>query len=89
MSLLNVSETIRASDFKISHSVGLDSLYIWTGNDVTSYFRSAANRIDVLILGHVWIVVSQSRFNRFQKSLETVVQGLHFLLCNLLDIFAP
>ena len=34
MIYLNISENIRASDFKIYHRVPLDSLYILTGNDV-------------------------------------------------------
>ena len=43
----NILETIRASDFKISHKVALRSLYISTGNDVINYFRSGANRTNV------------------------------------------
>ena len=39
---MNISETIRASDFDIYHRVTLDSLNILTGNDVINYFRSAA-----------------------------------------------
>ena len=34
--IFNISETIRASAFKIYHKVALDSLYISTGNDVTA-----------------------------------------------------
>ena len=37
----------------------IDSLYIFTGNSVTSYIRLVANPINVLILGHVWIAISQ------------------------------
>ena len=44
---LNISETIRMSDFKIYHKVALDGLYISTGNDITNYFRSEANRTNV------------------------------------------
>ena len=40
-------------------SIGLDSLYTFTGNDVTIYFRSAANRINVFSLGHVRVVISR------------------------------
>ena len=36
-----------------------DSLYIFTGNSVTTYFRSAANRMNVFILGHVWVAISR------------------------------
>ena len=46
----------------------------------------------VFILGQVRVVISRQWFNQFWKSfvvLETVIQGLHFLLYNLLDIFAP
>ena len=43
----NISETIRASLFKIYQKVALDSLYISTGNDVINYFRSEANRTNV------------------------------------------
>ena len=43
----NISETIRASDFKIYLKVALGSLYIPTGNDVINYIRSAANRTNV------------------------------------------
>ena len=39
----NISETIRASDFKIYQKVALDSLYILMGNDVINYFRLEAN----------------------------------------------
>ena len=38
------SETTNANSFKIEHDKALDSLYIYTGNDVTRYFRSAENR---------------------------------------------
>ena len=30
-----------------------------TGNDVTVYFRSAANRTNVSILGYVWVAISR------------------------------
>ena len=36
MSFFNISETIRASDFKIYCKVALDSLYISTENDVST-----------------------------------------------------
>ena len=56
---LNISETAEASNFKISHSITLDGLYIFTENNVTRYFRSAANRINVFILGHVRVAISR------------------------------
>ena len=54
-----VSETTKESSFKIQQALAIVSLYIFTGNDVTSYFRSAANRINVFSLCHVWIVISR------------------------------
>ena len=47
MIFLNISETIGVIDFKSYHKVVLDGIYISTGNDVISYFRSAANRTNV------------------------------------------
>ena len=45
----NISEVNKASDFKIQNNIAIDRLYIFTGNDATSYFRSAENRIHVSI----------------------------------------
>jgi len=59
MIFFNISETIRASDFKIYHNVALDSLYISTGNDVTSYFRSAANQTNVQMFGDILVAISR------------------------------
>ena len=36
----NISETTRASNFKLYHRVALDSLYISTRNDIIICFRS-------------------------------------------------
>ena len=44
---LNISETVRASDFQISRKVDLDSIYISTGSDIINYFQSAANLTNV------------------------------------------
>ena len=44
---IGLSETSRASDFKIYHKLSIDSLYISTGNDAIYYFQSAANHADV------------------------------------------
>ena len=52
-------ETIRASNFKNLTHHSLASLYIFTGKDVTIYFRSAANRINMFILGHVRMAISR------------------------------
>ena len=41
-------------NFKINRYIAFDMLYTSTGNDVTGYFQSAANRIKLFILGHVW-----------------------------------
>ena len=45
-----ISETARASSFKLYHIVALDSLFILTRNGIT-YFLSAAHRIHMFILG--------------------------------------
>ena len=55
----NISETTRASNFKMYHHLADDSFCILTRNDKTSYFRSAANRIIVFIWGHVRVAISQ------------------------------
>ena len=36
-----------------------EGLYVLAVNDVIRYFRSAANRINVLILGHVLVEISR------------------------------
>ena len=51
--------TTNASSLKILHEIALDSLNISTGNDVTSYCRSAENRINVFILGQVRVEISR------------------------------
>ena len=67
-------------------------IYISTGNDVTNYFRSAANCINVFILGHLGgrdfsiTVHSISKGLQFWKG-WCVIQLLHFLVYNSLDIF--
>ena len=43
----NISEIIRASEFKVYHKVALDSLYISAGKDAINYFRSEVNRTNV------------------------------------------
>ena len=52
-------ETARAGNFNINNNVSLGDLYTLTGNDVTIYFRLAANRINMLILGGVWGAISR------------------------------
>ena len=51
--ILIFSETTNVSSFKIYHGTALNGLYMFTGKDVTSYFRTAENRINVLIFGQV------------------------------------
>ena len=86
---MNTSDTTRASNVEIYHSIAFDSLYILTGNDVIIYFRSVANRINALILGHVgghdFAVKVQSISERFTV-LEREIQVLHLLLCDSIDI---
>ena len=43
--ILICPETDKTSSFKIKYEIALDSLYMFTGNDVNTYFRSAENRI--------------------------------------------
>ena len=40
-------------------SITFSGLFIFNGSDVTSYFRSAASRINVIILGHVRVAISR------------------------------
>ena len=64
--------------------MSLDSLYIFTGNDVTSYFRSAAYRIRVHFgscLGRDFLITVQPILNKF-TALETAIQGLRCLMCS-------
>ena len=50
-------ETTWASNISIYHNVSLESRYISTRNDVTGYLRSAVNRINMFILGHVHVAI--------------------------------
>ena len=88
----NISETIRASNFNIYHKVALDSLYISTGNEVINYFSDRKQIVQPVnfgsFSGHDFSITVQPILKRFTV-LESVIQGLHLLLCNLLDIFAP
>ena len=71
-------EATKASSFKVFKGIALNSLYISSGYDVTSYFRSAANCINVFLSGRVRVAIS--------RYLETVIQVLHIPFCNLLSI---
>ena len=91
-SCLNISETIRASNFQIAHNVAQDSLYPSTRNDVIIYVRSAANRTKCsrwVMFGWRFFSMTLEPILKKFTVLEIVIQWLHFLLCNLLDIFAP
>ena len=67
MIIFNISETTRASNFKMYRNVSLDSLYISTGNDVTIYFRQAANHTNVSVLGHVRVAILDNDSTDFEK----------------------
>ena len=70
--VLNISKTIiRACNFEIYHNVALNSLYILTGNDVTIYFWSAANRIrataaDFTVTKLYWKILENSPASSFK-----------------------
>ena len=84
MIYFNISETTEASKQKNLHSIPLGSLYIFAGNDVASYFRSAVNRINVFILGSSWgrdLSVTVQPIPKKFTVLETGIQGIsHFKL---------
>ena len=65
----------------------LDTLYISTGSDITSYFCLAANRINVFILGHVLMALfingSTDSQTVYSLVLKTANQALPFALCNM------
>jgi len=90
MIFLDISEIIRDSDFKIYHHLTLDSLYISTGNDITSYFRSAANRTNVNFASCSSPDFSITVQPIFKMSilLETVIQARRLNTFNLLG-FKP
>ena len=48
---------LAASKFNKAYLVAFDSPYIFTKNDITSYFRSAAHRINVFILGPIRVAI--------------------------------
>ena len=66
--LLKISETTRASNFKIYHN-GVHNLYIFTRNDVIIYLGSTTNRINVFIFGYVW--------SRFLANVLTDLEEVH------------
>ena len=56
---LNISQITWARNVKIYHHLAMDSLYMPTGSDITSYFQSAANRTKMSVFGHVRDAISQ------------------------------
>ena len=54
---------LKLESFTFYHQVALDGLYIPTGNDLTSYFPSAANSTSVVMFGY------------FRKPLTVLVNG--------------
>ena len=72
--ILIFSRTTKASNSQISTEVVPEGL-------VTSYFRSAANRITVFILGRHFSVTVQPISIRCITALERVMKVFHYLLC--------
>ena len=62
----------------------MDSLYIFIRQDVTSYFRSSANRANVLIVDRVQLWISRCLLTEFENidrvAFERAIQVLHFPL---------
>ena len=87
-----IRETARACNFNIYHNEAHGSLYMSTRNDVTIFFWSTANRINVFIFGSCsgpdYLTTVQQISERF-KVLERLVEVLYFLLYNPIDMFAP
>ena len=80
----NISETVKASNFKIYHRIALDSLYIFTGNDVTIYILPVGSKSHKRIhfgssLGHNFSIMVQSIPKKFAV-LETVIPKASFPL---------
>ena len=70
MVVANFLQTTWANKLKIYWPVAPAKLHILTRNDVTSHFRSATNRINMLILGHVQVEISRLWLNWFRKGLQ-------------------
>ena len=51
--------TTEGSNTLIYRDILSEDVYISTGNDVTNYFRSDANRIIVFIFGYVRVAISR------------------------------
>ena len=87
--MANISETTELAS-KFTTNFSLDSSHILNENDIITNFRSSANRINVFIYGSYFdrdfSITVQSISKRFTV-LERMIQMLHFLFCNPLDIF--
>ena len=70
-----IVETTRASNFKIYEHLALDSLFILSQNDVTSYSRSTVNRINVLDLGHVQVEILADNVQPISNRLTVFGKG--------------
>ena len=57
-------ETTRQSNLNIQRHVARGSIFISTGNSVTCYFRSAANRINLFILGLRFLDIGSTYFHK-------------------------
>ena len=71
---------LKAGTFKIYCHVALDSLYIWTGNDVIIYFQLAANRMVIQVLYSLFCNPSDiftPWHRKWDSNGPTVVYGLH------------
>ena len=89
LSLEDISSiSVYDSSFQISNSIALDSRNIVTRNNVTSYFRSAANRNVVSCSGRHFSITVQPILTK-STVLETAIQVLHCFCFTLPDVFSP
>ena len=83
-----LSKTTEASNQQPSNpqiytDIFMSVLSIHTENNVINYFRSAANRINVFIFGHVRVAISRWRCNGLRKSSEFWKDWLKcFIFCH-------
>ena len=86
---LGFTKTTEDNNPQVSKSLISEGIYIFAGNDVIIYSQSAANSINLFILGHVRVAINVRSISKRFKVLGRAIQVLHFLLRNPLDIFAP
>ena len=87
----NISKPVWPRITKFYEDIHADIIYSQTGYDVIIFSVGSKSHKRVNFLsypGRNFSVMVQPIRKRFTV-LETVIQGLHFLLCNLLDVFAP